>query len=156
MLKTSWSTPLTDVSSVARDVLGMTRTDGRGRWYKYVQLKNTGGTVAGVAGSMVAYGAATGYDNSLVVIKLSDADAIVLAAGALLAAVPGVAGTTYYVWIQTRGPITLDTAVTGAAIGKSWFLSTADKTPTVGANAFDQKAGLSASATTKVILTCPD
>lgn len=154
MLTTSFQTPITDVSTVQRDTLGVHRYLN-GNWYKYVKLKNTTATVAAAAGSLVAYGAADGYASNLVVADLSDADAIVLCAGATLAAITGTAGTTYYCWIQIGGEITLDTAVTGAAIGKSFFLSTTDKTGTVGANAYDQKAGLNVSATTKVLLTCP-
>lgn len=151
----TFQSPLTEVSSIQRDALGTIRFGDKGRWYKYVQFKNTTATVAAGAGSLVAYGAVTGYDNSLVVADCTDADAIVVCAGATLATITGTAGTTYYCWIQITGLITLDTAVTTGAAGKSFFLSTTDKTGTVGAAAFDQKAGISLNATTKVVLTCP-
>lgn len=151
-----FQTPLTDVSLVQRDPLGSHRFENE-KVYKYVQLKNTTATVAAGVGSLVGYGAADGYATSLVVVDLSDADTIPLGAGATLAAITGTAGTTYYCWIQIMGSITIDTAVTGAAIGKSFFLGSAaaDKTALVGANAYDAKMGLSVSATTKVLLTCP-
>jgi hypothetical protein len=154
-LKQTWATPLTDVSSVQREALGSIRFENAGKWYKYVQFKNVTGTVAAGAGSLVAYGSVLGYDSNLVVAKCADADTIVVCAGATLATITGTLTVSYFVWIQIAGRITLDTAVTSGAAGKSFFLSTTDKTPTVGANLFDQKAGISLNATTAVLLTCP-
>lgn len=150
--------PLTEVTTVQKEPLGTLRFEGKKR-YKYVAIKNTTATVAGAAGSMVAYGAVTGYDNNLVVVDLTDADAIPIAAGVLLATVTGTAGTTYYGWVQYQGRATLDTAVTNGAIGAPFYLSTTDKTcvRTVevdSGGAVKQNAGVSFNATTGVILRC--
>lgn len=153
-VKQTWLTPLTDVSSVQRDPLGSLRFENN-KWYKYVLFKNTGGTVAAGNGSLVAYAATLGYDSNQVVARCADADTIVVCAGATLATITGTQNVAYYVWIQIQGRITLDTAITSGAAGKSFFLSTTDKTGTVGANAFDQKAGVSLNGTTAVLLTCP-
>lgn len=159
-----WRTQLTDVLSsttqlthlTARiDPLGSIRVEPDGKTYKFVELKNTTATVAAAAGSLVAYGAANGYGSNRVVVDLTDADAIVLCAGATLATITGTAGTYYYCWIQIGGQITLDTAVGSGAIGKCFYLTTTDKTAAVGAAHYDQQAGLCVSATTNVILTCP-
>lgn len=155
-MKATFLTPLTDVSSVQREPLGTIRQEvNGGKWYKYVMFKNTGGTVAAGAGSLVAYAATLGYDNNQVVARVADADTIVVCAGATLATITGTSTVAYYVWIQIAGRITLDTAVTSGAAGKSFFLSGTDKTGTVGANAYDQKAGISLNGTTAVLLTCP-
>lgn len=151
-LKATYLTPLTQIDTVAQEALGTLRLEN-GNWYKYVNIKNTTATVAGAAGSLVGWFAATGRTINRVVIDLSDADAIVIGAGALMGTVTGTLTVDYYGWIQLTGAVTLDTAVTSAAAGKSFFLSTTDKTGTVGANAYDQKLGISTNATTGAILT---
>lgn len=153
-IKQAFLTKLTDIDTKDVEGIGSLRIEGS-KVYKYCLIKNTTATVAGAAGSLVAYFAGTGYGTSRVVVDLTDADTIVVCAGALLATVTGTAGTSYWGWVQVVGAITLDTAVSSGAAGKSFFLSTTDKTGTVGANAYDQKAGVSLDGTTSVVLTCP-
>lgn len=153
-IKQVFATKLTDIDTTDREGVGTVRIEGS-KVYKYCLIKNTTATVAGAAGSLVGYFAGTGYGASRVVVDLSDADTIPVCAGALLATVTGTAGTSYYGWVQVQGAITLDTAVTSGAAGKTFFLSTTDKTGTVGANAYDQIAGVSLDGTTSVLLRCP-
>ena len=124
-----FTTKLTDVDTIKKEQLGVIRWEGN-KCYKYVKIQNTTATVAGVAGDPVAYGAATGYTNNLVVIDLSDADAsFALPAGVLVGSVTGTAGTAYYGWIQIKGPATVVTAIAGTpADGDLLELAATDKT----------------------------
>jgi len=159
MLKTSFVTPLTSVETVAKEGLGSIRFQG-GKWYKYVLFQNTTATVAGAAGSLVGYYAATGYTSNRVVADLTDADGVPFAAGATLAAVTGTLTVAYYCWIQIKGAIVLDTSVTNGAAGAPFYLSTTDKTGvrTVevdSGGAVKRNAGISYNTTTGVVLDCP-
>ena len=145
---------LTDVDTIQRDILGVIRQEGN-KWYKYVAFKNTTATVAGAAGTLVAYNAATGYLNNVVVADFTDADAIVIPAGVTLATVTGTAGTTYYCWVQIKGLTTLDTSISSAAVGKGFYVTTTDRTAAVGAAYYDYIAGICTDGTTGAILTCP-
>ena len=53
-IKQVFATRLTDVDTVDREGVGTLRIEGT-RWYKYVQINNSTGTSAGVAGDL-AYG----------------------------------------------------------------------------------------------------
>lgn len=107
---------LTDVTSDRKDPLGALRCEN-GVWYKYVQLKNVTATVAGVAGDPVSYFALTGVVSGQVVLDVSDADAQPVGAGLLLTTVAGVAGTSYYCWVQISGVAIVPTAVTSGVLG---------------------------------------
>jgi hypothetical protein len=139
---------------VQQEPLGAIRIEGN-KIYKYCLIKNTTATVAGAAGSLVGYFAVTGFADSRVVLDLTDADGVPIPAGALCGTVTGTLGTSYYGWVQTKGPCTLDTAVTTPTVGAGFTLTTTDKTGTV-AVAGDLKpyAGISLNATTGVILDC--
>jgi hypothetical protein len=154
-MKQVFVTRLSDISATDKEGVGSIRQEGTS-WYKYCKIANVTATVAGVAGTLVGYLATTGYGANTVVTDVADdADAIVVGAGALCGSCAGVLGVAYYGWIQIQGPCTLDTAVTSGAAGKSFFLSKTNKTGTVGANAYDQKLGVSLNATTGVLLTAP-
>jgi len=154
-IKQAFASKLTDVDSVAREALGTLRFEGN-KVFKYVEIKNVTATVAGAKGDPVAYGAAGGYNTSKVVLDLSDADGTkAIAAGVLQGTVAGVLATSYFGWIQIKGPATLLIAVTAGVIGQGFNLTTVDKTFAVNAAATDQKAGYSISATTAVVLDCP-
>lgn len=153
--KDTFNTPLTDVSTVQREALGVIRVGDGGKMYKYCVLNNSA-TVAGVNGDGVVYFAATGYQNNRVCTRAADGDATVpFAAGIILASAAGVAATLYYLWVQIKGLATLSIAVTSGAAGKTFKMSTTDKTFTVATAATDNYAGISMNATTGVILTCP-
>lgn len=154
-IKQTFVTKLTDVNSTAQEVLGTLRFDGN-KVYKYVEIKNTTATVAGAAGDPVAYFAATGYGNNRVVIDLTDADATVpFSAGVLCGTITGTLAVAEYGWIQIKGLSTLLTAVTSGAAGKTFKLSTTDKTASVSTAATDNFMGVSMNATTGVCLDCP-
>jgi len=155
-IKQTFVTKLTDVNSTAQEVLGTLRFEGN-KVYKYVNIKNTTATVAGAAGSLVGYFAATGYLNNRVVIDESDADAAVNPAGALCGTVAGVLTVDYYGWIQIRGYCILDTAVTSGAAGSPFYLlgSTTDKTGSILTAVTQAQCGVSMNTTTGVVLTCP-
>lgn len=125
--KQSFVQALTEVSSTAKDQVGDLRREGN-KTYMYVKLQNTTATVAGVAGDPVAYAVAdSAADTPHVVTDHSDAAAVPVFAGVLVAAVAGVLATAYYLWIQVGGPVTSNPAVVGT-IGQAIKLAAADKT----------------------------
>lgn len=131
-LRQIFRTQVTDVGTTAIDTVGALRYEDD-KLYKYVQIKNVTATVAGVAGDPVAYAidSADGPENSKVVIDLTDADAQPVGAGLLMGSVAGVAGTSYYGWIQLTGLATVPTAVGSGVLGSGFMMSTTDKTLTV-------------------------
>lgn len=154
-MKQVFVTKLTDVDLTDKEGIGSLRQEGE-KWYKYCRIQNVTATVAGAAGSLVGYAAATGILNHRVVVDLTDADAVPIGAGTLCGACAGVAGTAYYGWVQTKGPVTLDTAVTSGAAGRGATLTTTDKTATIGvAGDLSPYVGVSYNATTGMILDCP-
>lgn len=153
-MKQVYVTRLTAVDSTDKEGVGTIRQEGN-KWYKYCLIKNTTATVAGGAGSLVAYFAGTGYGVHRVVVDLTDADTLPVAAGVLLATVTGTLAVAYYGWVQFKGPVTLDTAVTSGAAGKNFMMTTTDKTGTVATNGVQNNVGVSLDATTSVLLDCP-
>lgn len=153
-MKQVFVTRLTDVDSTDKEGIGSLRQEGNS-WYKYCKIYNDTATVTGVAGTLVAYDATTGYGNNVVVIDLSDADTVPLAAGALCGTCAGTVDTAFYGWVQIKGPTTLDTAVTSGAAGKGFTLTTTDKTATVAVTGdVSPYAGVSVNSTTGVVLDC--
>lgn len=145
-----------DVDITARDTVGTLRFEN-GKWYKYVKLANVTAAVTGVSGDPVAYKAATGVASSIIVTDLTDADIIVIPAGFLTGTVTGSLTIPQWTWIQLTGLVTVPTAVTSGAQGKKVFLSTTDKTLTVGANAYDADMGVSVDTTganNRVLANC--
>src|SRR3990172_4576595 len=153
-IKQAFAARLTDVDSVQRDQLGTLRFEGN-KVYKYCKLKNTTATVAVAAGTLLAYLAATGYGSHTVVSDHTDADAALNPAGAAVAVAAGVAGTEYFIWVQVKGPATLDTAVTTGAAGSPFHMTAADKSSAIDSAATQASVGVSMNATTGVILDCP-
>lgn len=154
-----FQTKLTEVTTVQKDTLGAIRLEGNSV-YKYCKIKNVTATVAGVAGTLCAYGAATGYGTHTVVIDMTDADAQPSGAGALCGTVAGVAGTEYFGWVQIKGPVTLDTAITNGTAGVPFYMTTTDKTGQRAnevdtAGAYRTVMGRCMNATTGVILDAP-
>lgn len=159
---------LTDVTTSATNDLGTIYVEkssgGTVKRYKYVMIKNVTATVAGAAGSMVAYSTVAngGYSSNWVTVDLTDADNLPFAAGALLATVTGTAGTAYYGWIQIGGLVTLDTAITSGADGAPIYLTATDKTAAKAIEAdstgvYKQVCGIAYDASEKiVVLTCPE
>lgn len=126
-VRTLFNSKIGDVDSSAKDPLGALRCSND-IWYRYVQVKNTTATVAGVAGDPVAYGSGTGHTTPLVVLDLTDADTQPVGAGFLTGSVAGVAGTSYYTWVQLTGVVTVPTAVAGTpVIGSGVMMDTTDK-----------------------------
>ena len=153
-MKQVFVTRLTDIDLTDKEGVGSLRQEGNS-WYKYVQIKNHTATVAGAAGSLVGYYVGTGYGSNRVVVDLSDADTIAVGAVALLATVTGTLDVAYYGWLQIKGPITLDTAVSSGAAGKNFYLTSTDKTGAVGAAYYNQAIGVCLDGTTSVLLDAP-
>lgn len=156
------TTPLTQVdTSGPKEILGTLRNE-KGKTYKYVEVKNSGGTQALAAGDAVCYLAAAS-DGTRVVTRPAEADAAPVAAGVLQAAVAGVSGNSYYCWIQTKGPATLnqnaagtpaagDEVVAGSTAGQLTRRLYAGTTPNIVANG--AKAGNMVNTTNKAVLDC--
>lgn len=152
---------LTEISTTRKEALGaLVEVDGK--IYKYVQIKNTTATVAGVAGDPVAYGSSNGYESNLVVVDLTDADAVPVGAGFLCGSVTGTAGTSYYGWIQLSGVVTVPTAITSGVVGRPVYITTTDKTLAIAveadsAAAYKQTMGVELTATAahnKIVANC--
>lgn len=158
-IKQIFATKLTDIDTVQREQLGTIRIEGN-KVYKYCLIQNTTATVAGAAGSLVGYFAATGYTSHRVVIDLTDADSQPSGAGALCGTVTGTAGTAYYGWVQIKGACTLDTAIINGTAGVPFHLTTTDKTgqrsnEADSTGAYKTVMGRCMNSTTGVILDAP-
>lgn len=153
-LKKFFNTTLSEINTSPLDTLGDLRIED-GKWYKYVEIRNTTATVAGVAGDPVAYFALTGVANHRVVIDLSDADAVPVPAGLLMGSVAGVhtpTSVSYYGWIQLTGSAVVPTAITNGVVGRPVCLTTTDKTLQMGAEVdtlgpYKQTCGVELTAT---------
>ena len=156
------ATPLTQVDTTGpKEILGLLRVE-KGKTYKYVQVLNSGGTQALASGDAVTYKAG-GADGTVVVTRPAEADAAPVCAGVLVSAIAGVNGQSYYCWIQSKGPVTLnqnaggapaagDEVVAGATAGQLTARLYAGTTPNIKANG--AKAGNMVNTTTKVVLDC--
>jgi hypothetical protein len=103
-----------------------------GKVYKYVQYDSGAGSVAAVAGQVVYYYLASGYNAHKVTSDLSDS--VELGAGVLQSVLTDGA----YGWIQIRGPATLSIALTAGADGDALTATgTTDGTLDVAAAATD-------------------
>lgn len=160
-VRTTFKTQLTDVDTSAKDVLGSLRCEGE-KWYRYVKLINDTAsvTVTGVNGDPVSY-TDGGVANNEVTLDVTSADAtdpilagcLSLASGVTLA---GTYNTTYYLWIQVTGLVTVPTAVTSGVIGSGAMTAAGDKTLTVTTGVRANRATLvtATAANNKVILHC--
>ena len=109
--KTIFRTKLTDNDSTDKDGVGTIR-HAEGKIYKYIQYNDGAGDIAAVAGQVAYYYTLDGYKTSVVTSDLSDATGSI-GAGVLQAALT----TTYYGWIQIKGPATLTIALTAGGDG---------------------------------------
>lgn len=101
------------VTATAEFTPGVLGRNHDGKVWKYVKILNTTATVAGVAGDLAAYAAATGHNTAAVVLDKTDADAAPVGAGLLGGTVTGTAGTAEYGWIQIKGPATAAQTIGG-------------------------------------------
>jgi|SRR5215469_11639061 len=104
---------LTDVDTVARDLLGVIRRELNG-FYKYVQFgasRTTNVTASMAAGDVACYVISAG---SLDIDRLTlvDEPNSVLGAGVVMAAIPSTGGP-YFGWLQVCGTTTLNQAIGG-------------------------------------------
>ena len=158
--KASFLTALTEVLLSDKEGVGCLRWEGN-KCYKWCLFKNTTATVAGAAGTCVAYDAEDGHSNSHVVADLNDADSVPICAGTTGAAVTGTLATSYWCWIQIKGLVTVDTAITNGVDGTLCYLTTTDKTLAQASEAdsaadYVQTVGIVADASAQtVILDCP-
>lgn len=129
--------PLTENSSVQKDILGAIRTGPDGKMYKYVKCLNVTATVAGAAGTTAVYGLA-GMAAATVVTDKTDSQTKPVGAGQLMVAVAGVPGTAEYVWVQVRGPATHASNLAGTPTdGDALFAGGADGVLTLATAADD-------------------
>ena len=162
--KRAFVTPLDTVDLSDKEGVGTIRFEGN-KVYKYVQLLNTSGTVAVVAGDAVAYFAEVGHNTSRVVSDIDDADTVIIGAGIVGATIAGVLLISYYVWIQIKGPVTVAQTIAGSAgDGDQLQMDGADKaltkqlfagtTPDIAAAG--SYMGIATDATAKLVaLECP-
>lgn len=130
-IKRVFLTPLDTVDTKDLEGVGTLRFAGN-KLYKYVSLTNTTATTSGAAGDAVLYKAVTGGISQAVVIDDDDADTVPNGAGILMATIAGVQNTTYYCWIQIKGPATLAQAIAGSPDdGQPLQASGSDKTLTL-------------------------
>lgn len=132
--RTIFASQIDEITSSARDTLGALRWHN-GKLYKYVKIRNTTATVAGVAGDAVAYEAEDGVENHTVVLDLSDADSQPVPAGIIQGTIAGVHSpqVDYYGWIQLTGPFTANQTLGGSAADGGPLVLGSDKTLTKAA-----------------------
>ena len=162
--KRAFVTPLDVINLSDKEGVGTIRFEGN-KVYKYVQLLNTTATVAVVAGDAVAYFAEVGHNTSRVVSDVSDADTVIVGAGIVGATIAGVLLTSYYVWIQIKGPATVAQTIAGTPVdGDQLQMDGADKaltkqlfagtTPDIAAAG--SYMGIATDASAKLVaLECP-
>ena len=117
-IKKVFQTSLTDVASTDLEGLGTIRFEGN-NIYKWVHLLNTTATAAVVVGDSIEYAALTGYGLNKVVSDHTDAGAAntQICAGCAVGSVAGVKDTSYYIWVQIKGPVTTTKDLPGTADG---------------------------------------
>lgn len=154
-LKQVFVQALTETSLTPKDTLGDLRYEGN-KQYKYVKVQNTTATVAGVAGDVVIYDNEDGGNNNHVVTDYTDGSAVPIGAGALQSTIVGTLTVPEYVWIQTRGPCTLNQALTAGSDGNTIKAGASDKVATVVAAATDPRMGVANDVSAKFVsLMCP-
>lgn len=123
--------------------------------YRFVQYVAGVGAVAGVAGNAVGFYAPGGVSTGVTNIVTSDhSDTASACAGVLV----GAPTDGQYCWIQTRGAVTLNLALTAGASGNALYLNSAgtDGALTVMSAVTQQTAGTAINAAGKVVyLNCP-
>lgn len=149
-LQQIFQTELTANDSSAKEELGAVRFGPTGEAYKYVRYNAGTGAVAAVANETVVWHGDDGRDDMEVTMDITDG---VICAGMLLA----VLTDDYYGWIQTKGYVTLNTALAGGADGNALTsLGATDGTLDVSALVTDAIAGVAIDVTAKkVLLDCP-
>lgn len=150
-----YQTPLTEASSVQKEVLGSLRWH-KDKCYKYIQYDTGVGAVAGVAGNVAYYYAPGGVhagaaDQNKVTSDLSDSNEV--GAGVLQAAMTD----GQYGWIQIKGPAVLTPALTAGADGDPLTATGAtDGTLDVAALITDPIVAFALDASAKLVkLDCP-
>ena len=106
-------TLLTARDTTAAYTLGTIVEEAGGKSYKYIQYDAATAAVAGVAGEVAYYVAATGYAANTVTSDLSDSDEV--GAGVLQAAL----ADGEYGWVQIEGLATLTIGLTAGADGQA-------------------------------------
>ena len=138
-IKKIFQTGLTDVKDTDLEGVGTIRFEGS-KIYKWVVLTNATSTVTCTAGDVLGYRLAQ-VANSVVVSDNTDSQTKPIGAGVVVTTdtVAGVAGTSYYLWVQIKGAATALKDILGStpADGDALFLSTTDLTLTLATVADD-------------------
>lgn len=104
-----FNTPLTSISSTAKEQLGAIRWE-KGKCYKYIRFEK-GSAADGVAYEIAYYDSTAGYENHLVTSDLDESDYI--GAGVLQAALTD----GDYGWIQIKGQATTSLNMSAGSAG---------------------------------------
>lgn len=131
----------------AEFALGTIFQDNDGKVYKYVQYSAEAAGVAGVAGEVAYYVAATGYANNDVTSDLSASNEV--GAGVLQASL----ADNEYGWVQIKGLATLTIAFTAGADGDPMTpTGAADGTLDVSALVTDAVCGFAGDASANQLM----
>lgn len=139
-----------DVSEVTTDrqwLLGSVGQTSDGNIYKYVVYDAATAALAGVAGEVCYYVAATGYAENAVTSDNSDSDAV--GAGVIQATMADAS----YGWVQIKGPATLTIALATATDGAPLTATgAADGTLDIVGAVTEVAVGVSGDASAKEII----
>lgn len=153
-IKKIFQTQLTDTATTDLEGVGTIRFEGS-KIYKWVVLTNATATVTCTAGDVLGYRLAQ-VANCVVVSDNTDSQTKPIGAGVVVTTetVAGVAGTSYYLWVQIKGAATALKDLAGTpADGDALFLSTTDLTLTL-ATAADDPVVAYADDDSAQLITC--
>ncbi len=121
-----------------------------GKVYKFVQYDTASGPVAAVAGNVCYYLAPGGVSAGATTVVTSDlSDSAGVGAGVLQSA----PADNEYCWIQTKGPATLNTALTAGADGNALTaVGATDGTLDVSALVTDAIVAYAIDASAKIVM----
>ncbi len=154
LTQTYTSADLTGANSGKVPGVGDIYVDHTGKRYKFVQYDTGAGSVAAVAGNFSYYYAPSGTSAGATTVVTSDlSDSAGVGAGMLMS----TPADGEYCWIQTRGPATLNTALTAGADGNALTpVGSTDGTLDVSALVTDHIAAVAVDASAKIVfITCP-
>lgn len=149
-MKKIFETRLSDVNSTDKEGVGVLRFEGN-KIYKYVKYNNGAADITAVANKVVVYHGDDGYDDNEVTPDFSDG------AGVCAGTLVGVPADADFCWVQIKGDVILELALTAGADGNAvTAIGAGDGTLDVSAAVTDHIAGIAIDASLKkVLLDCP-
>lgn len=153
--QTYTSADLTGANSGKAPGIGDIYVSHDNKTYRFVQYNSGAGAVAAVAGNAVGFYAPAGVSTGVTNVVSSDnSDTVGACAGVLV----GAPANGEYGWIQTRGVVTLNLALTAGADGNAIYMNAAgtDGALTVMSAVTQATAGAAIDASAKIVyLNCP-